>query len=276
MTGCAGTELARSANLQAEGSAFTTGLYEGYIDLAKSEFNEADYTDSDVFAIRARAAAGGDIQAPEEITARQLPADSAPLLVAARADLVDALNSGGRQLLPTEAARAQVAFDCWMQEQEENFQPDDIAACRADFEAALAALKAGPAPAPVAAAAPAAPQPAPRPSPRPRVFTVLFGFDDTGLSAGAEQTLVDAIDYAKGLQGATISVSGYTDRAGNRPYNARLAAVRADVVSAAMRTKGVAPDQIVIASFGEDDPAVQTDDGVREVRNRRVRVVVLP
>ena len=106
-----------------------------------------------------------------------MPVDAEPDLAAARVELVSALNSGGRQLLPAEAAQAQVAFDCWMQEQEENFQPDDIAACRANFETALAALKDGLAPAPAAAQA-AAPAPAPQrpqPLPKARAFTVLFG-----------------------------------------------------------------------------------------------------
>ena len=66
-----------------------------------------------------------------------------------------------------------------MQEQEENFQPDDIAACRANFETALAALKDGLAPAPAAAqaAAPALPRrrtAAEQPLPKARAFTVLF------------------------------------------------------------------------------------------------------
>ncbi len=41
-----------------------------------------------------------------------------------------------------EAANAQVMFDCWMQEQEENFQPPDIARCRDGFSAAIAAVEA--------------------------------------------------------------------------------------------------------------------------------------
>ena len=271
VTGCAGSELAKSRGMDTKGSAFTAALYDGYLDLSQGEYNEADYKDSDVFALRARAAADGADLAPEEIAARKLPEEMAPVLTEARAQLVSALDGGGRESLPMEAAKAQVAFDCWMQEQEENFQPDDIAACRGGFETALTALKDGMGPMPAAAAAPA-----PAPAPEPRIFTVLFGFDDSGLSAGGERTLTEAIDYVKGLPDATVAVAGYTDRAGSADYNAKLSARRAEVVAAGLRNGGVGSDLIRIASFGEEDPAVSTDDGVREVRNRRVRIVVIP
>src|SRR3546814_7146483 len=59
-------------------------------------------------------------------------------LTSSRERLMAVLAAGAAQSDPTQAAEAQVAFDCWMQEQEENFQPDDIAACRDRFEAAMA------------------------------------------------------------------------------------------------------------------------------------------
>src|SRR3546814_14624397 len=81
------------------------------------------------------------------------------------------LAAGAAQSDPTQAAEAQVAFDCWMQEQEENFQPDDIAACRDRFEAAMAGLERAPAP------TPEPPPPAPTVEPTPGPYTVHFDFD---------------------------------------------------------------------------------------------------
>lgn len=48
---------------------------------------------------------------------------------------------GGAVFAPAEAATAQAAFDCWMQEQEENFQPRDIGACQNRYLAAMARLE---------------------------------------------------------------------------------------------------------------------------------------
>ena len=63
-----------------------------------------------------------------------------------------ALTAGARDKAPIQAANAQVNFDCWMQEQEENFQPDDIARCRSGFTQALLGAEAAVKPAPMAKA----------------------------------------------------------------------------------------------------------------------------
>jgi outer membrane protein OmpA-like peptidoglycan-associated protein len=39
--------------------------------------------------------------------------------------------------------------------------------------------------------------------------------------------------------------------------------------------RGVAPDEIVVRSFGETDLLVPTPDGVREPQNRRVEIVLM-
>ncbi len=58
-------------------------------------------------------------------------------LTSARQRLVGTLNKGAAEKVPEETARAQTGFDCWMQEQEENFQPNDIEACRSQFYSSL-------------------------------------------------------------------------------------------------------------------------------------------
>ena len=93
------------------------------------------------------------------------------VLSAARERLVAALAGGAADKDPANAARAQVMFDCWMQEQEENFQPAHIAACRDGFTDAMGIVEAAlkPAPAPVAAKPapqPVAATPAPKPDPK--------------------------------------------------------------------------------------------------------------
>ena len=43
----------------------------------------------------------------------------------APARLMSAFAAGARDMAPMQAANTQAKFDCWMQEQEENFQPAD-------------------------------------------------------------------------------------------------------------------------------------------------------
>ena len=62
---------------------------------------------------------------PENMANRETAQEQDGRAVAtSRARLMAALSAGARDKAPIQAANAQVMFDCWMQEQEENFQPD--------------------------------------------------------------------------------------------------------------------------------------------------------
>ncbi len=269
VAGCAGQKLERVAAVEPTGSAFDRDLYAGYVDLAKAEYAESDYRDSDAFAERALTAATGTMIEPEMIDARRLPDANIAELTDARGRLVAALEGGGREKFPDKAAMAQVQFDCWMQEQEENIQPDDIAACQGAFLQTIAALEDDLKPEPVAAAAPA-----PAPEPTVRTFVVMFDYDDSELTGDASEKLASAVAYAGGIDNAKISVSGHTDRAGENDYNSALAKVRAEVVADALKKAGVDEASIRVASFGEARPAVPTPDGARSPQNRRVEITV--
>lgn len=119
---------------------FLQELAARYDALADAEETEYDWRDAGRFRDRAERARYGEFVVPEEIDYRDLPADAVPALTAARARLMKALDDGAPLLAGPDAARAQAAFDCWMQEQEEGHQADHIAACRDTFEAAMAAL----------------------------------------------------------------------------------------------------------------------------------------
>ncbi len=270
LAGCSGLELDRARGVSPEGSTFQNELYGGYIDLATSEYAEGDYTDSDFFASRAITAAGGSAPPPQELAERRLPEDTAPELSQARGLLVDAFARGASEKFPALAANTQVNFDCWMQEQEENFQPDDIAACRGQFLVALSALNAGLTPlAPVAEAAPA-----PAPAPQPVKLIVFFDFDRADLDAAARVKLGEAVAAVKDRSTVTILVSGHADRAGTDAYNAKLSRLRAIAIADALAQAGVSREATSVEAFGELRPAVATEDDVREPSNRRVEIVI--
>lgn len=162
------------------------------------------------------------------------------------------------------AAKAQTSFDCWMQEQEEDTQPKDIAACRDAFYAAMAQVEAALRPADAAAPAPAAPKPA--------NFKAYFAFNSDKLNAAALSTLDAAAAQAKGMAMVRVAVSGYTDTAGASAYNKRLANKRAEAGAAALKQRGIKADDIVVNAFGEANAAVETKDNVCEAWNRRVEI----
>ncbi len=265
VAGCGG-QLNRVANLEPTGSEFTRDLFSGYVDLSKAEYAEADYADSDAFAERALVAATGSTVEPELIDARRLPADNIDELTDARVRLVSALDGGAREKFPDKAAMAQVQFDCWMQEQEENIQPDDIAACQGGFLETIAALEDSLKPEPVAAA--------PAPEPQSQTFMVMFNYDDASLTDAAEAKLASAVAYAGGITKAKIRIGGHADKSGEADYNDALAKIRADAVADALKKAGLDEGSIRVASFGEDQPAVPTPDGARSPQNRRVEITI--
>jgi OmpA-OmpF porin, OOP family len=134
-----------------------------------------------------------------------------------------------------------------------------------------------PPPAPTAAppAMPAAMVPLPAPPGAPvRQFTVYFDFDRSDLTAEGARVLQDAVATFRQTGAARIAVTGHTDLAGSQLYNMRLSKRRADTVRAALVRAGV-PDGVISEAWrGKQQPAVQTPDGVREPRNRRVEIVL--
>ncbi|MGB0632814.1 MAG: hypothetical protein ACPGRZ_19155, partial [Alphaproteobacteria bacterium] len=123
---------------------FAKALHKGYVALARAEHDENDFTDAAYFAERGLAAAKGAPPKPDRLSHRKLPGETVADLATARKNLSAALNAGAHRHAPAAAADAQIAFDCWMQEQEENLQPFDIADCRGKFSSAMARLQTRP------------------------------------------------------------------------------------------------------------------------------------
>jgi OOP family OmpA-OmpF porin len=273
LAGCAGMELQKAQDMTPQGTAFNTSLYEGYVDLSASEFAEADYEDSDAFAERAISAGSDKLVRPEQIDQRALPDDKVGELKDARRRLTMALSTGSAEQHPAVAANAQVMFDCWMQEQEENFQPNDIARCRGATLAALDKLEVKPvakAPAPVPKATPATAPMA------PETFIVYFAFDSTEMTAASKRVLDNAMRAAKKMDAKDLAVTGHADRAGPEEYNLGLSLRRASAVLDALVARGADPAKVSLAGRGEAEPLAATADGVREPVNRRVEIIVLP
>jgi OOP family OmpA-OmpF porin len=266
--------LDQLATATPSGSAFTQQLFKNYAYLANS-FAGASSSgggfDSDgstslfdgggdlgtlaeAFAAKALIAANGTEVDPEP--ARD--ADSQQ----ARNRLLQAL-SDGKDRFPADAARAQTDYDCWMLNSSVEQQLGAAGQCRASFGNSIVRLENEL-------------RPPPPPPPPVSNYTVYFDFDSWSLSGEQLTVLQQAIATARAGGQSRITIVGHTDTAGSAGYNQRLSVKRANVVAEALVSMGARREAIEVSGVGETDLAVPTRDGVREPRNRRAVVTLLP
>jgi OmpA-OmpF porin, OOP family len=289
LSGCA--NMYRYERTTDRGSTpFTQALATEYRDLWTYEAKEMyDWIDAEHFAFKSQAAARGETPLPARVDNWNIEPRYRADLQQGRERLMRALNGGGRERAPKLAARAQVAYDCWMEQQEENWQLDHIAACRKDYEQAIAALEGTLAPRPVAQAAPPQPAAPAQPAPaQPTELRVFFDWDKATLDQTAIQVLDTATRQMRSAMGGTpgaaagasagaggptiVIVEGHADKSGPDDYNMRLSQRRAEAVRQALIERGWPAERIEIRAMGEEVPLVETADGVREPANRRVRI----
>ena len=268
-------------------TAFSRALKLEYANLVEEEAAEVDWGNANLFAEKAMAAGNNQQVLPEELAAHErLPADSLPDLESARYWLTSSLRDGARLRAPYDAGKAQAMFDCWVEEQEENHQPEDIARCRHAFEMAMERVDKTlfppkmAAPAPMAKAAPAPmkkkakPAKKAMPAPVPGPFLVYFDFDSSKVTDTANKVITRAVRAAQTRTSGPIVLRAHADRAGQNRYNAILSGKRAKAVIAALESWGIAASRISVMAVGEEEPAIRTKDGEREGLNRRVVITL--
>jgi OOP family OmpA-OmpF porin len=86
-----------------------------------------------------------------------------------------------------------------------------------------------------------------------------------------DQAILDQVAAAyRSRPSARLRLAGHTDRSGGAAVNRASGLKRAQAVRAELEKRGIPRNAMSLASFGEDQPLVATEDGVREVQNRRV------
>ena len=251
--------------------AFNAALQKEYIDNAQEEYDEADWEHAGLFARKGAAAGNGKMVMPEDPAKWRLPADKSQVFVEARDSLVKALDGGGREKAPAEAAKAQVMYDCWLEEsdiRDEGHETKEIDMCRNGFRDNLALVEKAIAPKPMAQPAP---EPAPAPEPIARDYLVYFDFDKAAIRTDAASILDRVVKAIKETGSKDITLIGNTDTMGPKEYNQVLSVKRADSVRDYLKGKGVTASMTTIGK-GETDPRVPTPDQVEEQENRNVQI----
>lgn len=245
-------------------SPFNQQLAAEYAQFARFETQSmADRRDGGLFSRKAQQVNQGQTVLPEDPATRDIDQTAAAAeLASERQALLGLLDQGGRSRAPFPAAVAQARYDCWVEQQEEGFQTNDIRACREMYREAVTDLRAALAPPPTPVA-----QPQGAPS-----YLVFFDFDRATLTPAAQETIREAAAALREGRVDQIRIVGHTDTVGPPDYNQRLSQARAEAVQAALRGEGIATDRIETTGTGENQLLVATNDGVREAANRRAEI----
>lgn len=270
---------------QAVGSPFTKALTVEYRNMANEKQNHSlDYSDALHFARKGLASAHGVIVMPEVISDWDIGDKNLAEATKARAQLINALENGGRSMVSDKAAIAQSRFDCWMEQQEQNWGAG-AAPCKTGFYTALkeldtslghGAAEPGEAPPvenfpePIIDIAKSGTVPLDQ-----AMFIVFFDWDKTNITSSADDVLDAVAKEIKARRDVKhIHIVGHTDTSGSVKYNDKLSMRRAKAVKDALVARGLADRLIDVEGRGKNDLLVQTPDGVREPANRRGQITL--
>ena len=229
------------------GSEFAKSTYKEYLQLGKSEEVQGDRSSAKHYLTKARLAASGKEVGPDDPALRDIAGPEEAPIKAGYEKLKAALGSGVAERKPSEAAKAQAMLDCWAEQTEEGVQPNDIRACRTGFETALAALGE------TATSAERVP------------YIVNFKFNSVELTDKSQAELDRILERVGADKPKSITVTAYTDLAGDQKYNEALSEKRAAALKSKLEAAGAT--SVVAAGKGATDPVVQTDKA--NMTNRR-------
>ena len=101
---------------------------------------------------------------------------------------------------------------------------------------------------------------------------LFFDWGKPDIRSDDQAVLDQAVAAWRANPAARLQLSGFADRSGSAAYNLGASRRRAEMVKGELVKRGVPVSAIAITAYGEAQPLVATEDGVREVQNRRVEI----
>lgn len=102
-----------------------------------------------------------------------------------------------------------------------------------------------------------------------------FGYNSSYLSDYSKTKLELVIKEMNQNPGMRIKIHAYSDPIGANNYNMELSNKRANTVRDYLIAQGIDASRLEIASEGELNPIVETDDKIANVMNRRVEFEII-
>lgn len=249
---------------------YHAALVDGYQQFGDQKAAMEEWTMATYFANKGLIASRGEDVEPEDVSAWQIPPVAVTSLTQGREKLVTAIEAN-KSTQPALTAAAVVAYDRWVEAVANSPSADEIDKRATGFQSALEKLGQ------VQAAQPGTNAPVSEPGVKAgsKAATILyFPFDQDSLGTTAKAAIGKVARQIKAAPKATVTINGHADKAGTEPYNLDLSERRAKFVEKALKANGAPLKQLHYFAFGESDPAVPTEDGVQEPKNRRVEIFI--
>lgn len=268
LSACA-TNLQELRQVTPRGTPYNIALTQKYLKFSEQEAAAYDWVDSSYFAEKGLMAGYGQEVFADQIAEWNIPEDLKPELVAARQKLEAVITKAVQQSHPEKAAEAVFNYDCWLEELEENPQSSDATLCQVKFYNAIDDIEFAMLTPPETEG-----QTALEAAISNTAYLVYFGFDRAKFDEAAAQVVNQVLRDVKENQPEEVIIHGHTDTSGSEEYNLKLSEERALSVLEALIKGGIPKAILTYFAFGESDPAVKTDDGVKEPKNRRVEIFI--
>lgn len=107
-------------------------------------------------------------------------------------------------------------------------------------------------------------------------FLLFFDWGKPVITGDAAAVVDQAAAAYRQTPGDRLLIAGHTDRSGSASYNRVASRERAEAVRNELAKRGVPANAMSVVAYGEERPIVPTEDGVREVQNRRVEIRIEP
>lgn len=257
--GCSTYSLEELRQTDPKGNEFQNALAQHYMNFATEAEANYDWGNSWHFADKGLLAAYAQEVGPEELANWNIPEEALGELEKARAELLAALTPTTLDKEPEAAARAQASFDCWVKNQEQNWQTNLINECRDDFASAMKELSD------IREASKGS-------STETSSYIVYFEWGQVQLTATATKIVDDVAKELADSDDYEVVLNGHTDTSGSQKFNMKLSLKRAEAVKARLVADGVKANAIKLFAYGETDLAQPTKDNVKEKTNRRVEI----
>jgi OOP family OmpA-OmpF porin len=266
---------------------FKEKLRTGYIELADYEWGKGDEEAAKRFGRKAIATTLPNIDPDMEgVFDRDINLNLLNEMLGAKYYIESAFAAGAKEQNPDDAAKAQLNFDCWV-EQAASKMPDERP-CKDDFNSARASMATFMQTANYRTSA----QPQRTAAPRndnvskelamqkaallrmPEYSLIFFKFNSTKLGITAEGILDKVAADIKLFKPRKVILSGNTDNIGDYMTNVKLALGRGQAVADYLiKNHDIDPDVLDVKAYGLNNPRVEHENLKKEVRNRYVQII---